>query len=133
MPRSDFAWVNFDHTFNAGSPSADRSFNVEGVPVPASLPDAPGNAQAVGYVLVQALDAEKPGATVSDHRIQINGVDLPSFDVPVEGGAWQTWMDRIPPNVLKGNSVNRITIIGSASDPDGFHVANVAVHWREQG
>ena len=131
MPRSDFAWVNFDHTFTAGSPSADRAFQVEGVPVPASPPGQ--NVAAAGYVLVQALDVENTaGGAESTHEISINGTALPSFDLPVEGGAWQTWMDRIPPGILVSGA-NRIRITRGAGDADGFRVANVVVHWREQG
>jgi hypothetical protein len=130
MPRSDFAWVNFDHTFTAASPSADRTFQVEGLPVPASPPGQ--NVAATGYVLVQALDVENTaGGTESTHEISINGTALPSFDLPVEGGAWQTWMDRIPPGVLVPGA-NRIRITRGPAE-DGFRVANVVVHWREQG
>jgi len=133
MPRSDFAWVNFDHNFTAATPTATRTFQVDSPPVLASPDDANRNGQAVGYVLVQALDVENSGgAPESQHRIQINAVDLPAFDLPVESGAWQTWMDRIPPEVLNAGN-NGLTIVHGGGDGDGFRVANVAVHWREQG
>lgn len=125
MPRSDFAWVNFDHTFTATEPQATKSFTVEGSPLAASGPGSPGHAQAVGYLLIQAFDVESP-----NHQVQINGKDLPSFDLPPENAAWQTWMDRIPPGFLQQGD-NRLTIRRSGDNI--FHVANVAVHWREAG
>ena len=129
MTQTDFAWVNFNHTFTAAAPLATRNFEVDNAPIAANPPD--GAVRAVGYVLVQAFDVENSaGPQQSQHRIQINGVDLPDFDVPVEGGAWQTWMDHIPPGVLVvGN--NSIRILHGGADADGFRVANVAVHWRE--
>lgn len=132
MTSSDFAWVNFDHVFTPNSPTATRTFQVDGVPVAANPNDVASNAKAEGYVLVQALDVENSsGSTESLHRIQINGTDLPAFDIPVEGRAWQTWMDRIPPGLLKFGD-NRITVIRGGNDADNFRVANIAVHWREK-
>ena len=133
MARSDFQWVNFDHTFTPGGAAAvaTRSFRVDSPPIPAS--PAGQDIAAVGYVLVQALDVERAGGgPESQHRIQINGTDLPAFDLPNEGGAWQTWMDRIPPGLLQVGD-NRLTIRHGGNDNDGFRVANVAVHWRENG
>ena len=128
MTQSDFAWVNFNHTFNSAAPTATRNFQVENAPIPAN---PPGNVRAVGYVLVQAFDVENSaGPQQSQHRILINGVDLPDFDFPVEGGAWQTWMDHIPPGVLVAGD-NNIRIMHNGADGDGFRVANVAIHWRE--
>jgi hypothetical protein len=129
MTQSDFAWVNFNHTFTPATPTATRNFQVDSPPIEAG--PAGADVRAVGYVLVQAFDVENTaGPQQSQHRILINGVDLPDFDIPVEGGAWQTWMDHIPPGVLAvGN--NTIRIIHGGADADGFRVANVAIHWRE--
>ncbi|MBW4656478.1 MAG: hypothetical protein KME20_26045 [Kaiparowitsia implicata GSE-PSE-MK54-09C] len=117
MARSDFAWVNFDFQFNAQNPSATRTFNLEGNPL------GSGN----GYLLIQAFDVQG-----GNHRILINGRDLPSFDIPRQAGSnlWTTWMDRVPQNFLNSGE-NRITI--RRVDPDDFTVANVLIQWREQG
>ena len=123
MARSDFAWVNFDHKFDAAAPTATRTFTVEGTPVTTSNPKSPGNAQAVGYLLVQAFNVES-----LDHRIQINDKDLPWHDLPPEKGAWQTWMDRIPPGFLKQGE-NRLTVRRNADNT--FEIGNITVHWRE--
>jgi len=115
MARSDFAWVNFDENFSASNPQSTRTFNVEGTPI------------GTAYLLIQGFDIE-----LSMHRIQINAVDLPSFDLPPQEGnnRWTIWMDRIPTGMLHAGS-NRITIIRQTNDD--FTIANVAVHWRENG
>lgn len=117
MARSDFTWINFDFQFNAGNTETTRTFTIEGNPLNT------GN----GYLLIQAFDVEQ-----SNHRILINGQDLPSFDLPqqAEGSIWTTWMDRVPQSLLNQGQ-NRITIrrVGS----ENFFVANVVVQWREQG
>ena len=117
MARSDFAWVNFDFRFNPQNTENTQTFTIEGNPLNS------GN----GYLLIQALDVER-----SNHRILINGNDLPSFDIPQQSQSnlWTTWMDRVPQSFLRAG-VNRITIrrVGS----EDFFVANVVVQWREQG
>ena len=124
MTQSDFAWVDFNHTFTPAAPTATRKFQVENTPIPAGV-------RAVEYLLVQAFDVENSaGPQHSQHKIRINGFDLPDIDLPVEGGAWQTWMNRIPPGVLVVGE-DSIRIIHGGADGDGFRVANVAVHWRE--
>lgn len=112
MARSDYAWVNFDENFTSNNPQSTRTFSVEGAPI--------GNA----YLLIQAA-----GIQSSSHRIQINAVDLPSFDL-VPQADWRLWMDRIPPGMLHAGQ-NRITIIRVGNDD--FNIANVVVHWRENG
>lgn len=121
MARSDFSWVNFDTNFDAPGESATRTFDVEGNPF------------GTGYLLVQSLDLDTPQNTsVTPHQIEINGQDLPSFDLPTQEGnnRWTTWMDRIPPGFLQ-QGTNRITIRRVGADQ--FFIANVAVHWRELG
>lgn len=121
MARSDFAWVNFDVNFNTPNESATRTFEVEGLP------------SGTGYLLIQAQDLDVPqGGSVTRHQIEINGQDLPSFDLPVQEGnnRWTTWMDRIPGGFLR-RGVNRITIRRVGNDQ--FFIANVAVNWREAG
>ena len=117
MARSDFAFVNFDFQFNAQNTEATETFVIEGNPLNS------GN----GYLLIQAMDVEQ-----SNHRILINNQDLPSFDIPRQGqnNIWTTWMDRVPQSFLRAGN-NRITIrrVGG----EDFFVANVVVHWREQG
>lgn len=114
MLRSDFVWVNFDEQFNADNTVAHRTFFVNGNPLD------------TGYLLIQGFDIER-----GNHRIQINGVDLPSFDLPVQGGnnLWTTWMDRIPTGFLHAGN-NRISIIRNGAED--FTIANVAIHWRER-
>jgi hypothetical protein len=116
MARSDFAWVNFDFQFNAQNTQATRTFEVEGTPLN----------NGSGYLLIQAFDVER-----SNHRILINGQDLPSFDIPPQAGSnlWTTWMDRVPQSFLNPGQ-NRITI--RREDPEDFFVANVLIQWREQ-
>lgn len=118
MARSDFVWVNFDVNFDVAGESATRNFVVDGAPID------------TGYLLVQARGLNGGGAETL-HQIEINGQDLPVFDLPVQEGndRWTTWMDRIPPNFLLANQNNTITIrkVGA----DNFSVANVAIHWRE--
>ena len=117
MARSDFAWVNFDVEFNGTTTEATRTFTVEGNPLNS------GN----GYLMIQAQDVER-----GNHRILINGQDLPSIDIPVQGGnnLMTTWMDRVPQSLLNSGQ-NRITI--RRGDSENFTVFNVMVQWREQG
>lgn len=117
MARSDFTWINFDFQFNAGNTETSENFIIEGNPLNS------GN----GYLLIQAFDVER-----SNHRILINGQNLPSFDIPeqAKSNLWTTWMDRVPQSFLKQGQ-NRITIRREGSED--FFVANVVVQWREQG
>lgn len=116
MARSDFAWINFDFQFNANNTQVTRTFNVEGNPLNS------GN----GYLLIQGFDIER-----DNHRILINGQDLPSFDLPPTGNnVWTTWMDRVPQSFLNQGD-NRITI--RREGPEDFFIANVVVQWRERG
>ena len=113
--------MNFDETFTAANPQASRNFHVS-----VDLVDS-----LTGYLLIQMRDVDFNAG----HRIQINGKDLPSFDMPLQEGnnRWTTWMDRIPPGYLQKGS-NRLTIRRSGNGAsDNFTVANVAVHWREAG
>lgn len=114
MLRSDFVWVNFDAQFNAGNTQAHRTFFINGNPI------------GENYLLIQGFDIER-----SNHRILINGNDLPSFDLPRQGGnnLWTTWMDRIPTGFLRPGR-NRISIIRNANE--AFFIANVAINWRER-
>jgi hypothetical protein len=122
MARSDFVWIVVDESLETTNPFVTREFEVEGRPID------------TGYLLIQVL-----GVEVGVHRIFINDEPLPSFDIaPQEGeGRWTTWMDRIPEGFLQQGR-NTITIrAASATDriltvADPFHVANVAVHWRER-
>ena len=119
MARSDFAWVNFDEQFGSSNRTATRTFQIDGDPI------------GTGYALIQHFDVE-----VGNHRILINGQDLPSFDIPAQNTInhlWVTWMDRIPEGLLTRGE-NRITIRRVTSETtEGFFIANVAVHWRERG
>lgn len=120
MARSDFAWIPFFEDFNSGNTVATRPFQIEGTPF------------GDGYLLIQQFDVE-----VSTHRIQINGTDLPGLDLtPMPPGnpdrVWLTWMDRIPPDILRSGA-NRLTIRRSEQTDEFFAIANVAVHWRELG
>lgn len=120
MARSDFAWVNFDEQFNTSNPEATRTFEIDDIPI------------GTGYLLIQHFDVE-----IGNHRIIINGQDLPSFDIPaipqnrITNDIWLTWMDRVPPGFLRQGD-NRITIRRVTSQgTEAFRIANVAVHWRE--
>lgn len=124
MARSDFVWVNFDELFTDNNTAATREFTVQGNPISAG---GGNGVKAEGYLLIQARDVE-----ANNHRILINNQELPSFDIPSDANdQWFTWMDRIPEGFLKVGQ-NRITIRRVANN-DNFRVANVAVHWREQG
>lgn len=119
MARSDFAWINFDFQFNAQNSSVTRTFNIEGNPL--------GSGDA--YLLIQAFDVQG-----GNHRILINGQDLPQFDIVPQSSnnVWTTWMDRVPQNLLNSGE-NRITIRRVAPPEDTFTVANILIQWREQG
>ncbi len=117
MPHADFAWVAFDQQFNSSNPVATRNFVVDGDPI------------GTGYLLIQHFDVE-----VGNHRILLNGQDLPSFDIPAQSTIdhlWQTWMDRIPAGFLHQGE-NQITVRRVTSEAtEAFFVANIAIHWRE--
>lgn len=118
MARSDFNWVPINHNFTVSSPTITRQFPIEGNQGP--IDDA--------YLLIQVR-----GVRIGSHRISINNVALPSFDLPpapVESQAWLLWMDRIPPNTLRSGT-NRITITRSGNDD--FEIGGVVVNWRESG
>ena len=124
MPQSDFTWVTFDEQFTANNPVATRPFTVDDFVVDAHHDDASRTAE--GYLLILARDVEH-----GNHQFEINGRDLPSFDLPPDGdGEWQTWMDRIPEGFLRTGE-NRLTI--RRTSDDDFTVSAVAVHWRECG
>ena len=121
MIRSDFKWVNFDEKFTDANPQATRNFFIDGNPVD------------TGYLLIQIKDIDiHQNDSISQHRILINGNNLPSFDLPMQEGnqRWTTWMDRIPKDFLQ-LGLNRIKIVREGSS-DNFSVANVAIHWREK-
>ena len=120
MTRSDFVWVNFDESFNPLNNFASRRFWIDGSPTGA------------GYLLIQARDVDLPQASSeSFHRIQINGMELPAFDIPFQEGnqRWTTWMDNIPSGFLR-YGLNWISI-RRVSDVDSFDIASVAINWRE--
>jgi hypothetical protein len=118
MARSDFNYIPVNHTFTANAPVFERNFPVELSTGQAVVDD--------GYLLitVRSVDSES-------HRIQINGTDLSSFDIPLPPGnsdAWLTYMDHIQPNVLRSGTNNiQITRVGN----DDFVVRDIVIHWRE--
>lgn len=114
---SDYAWVNFDVKFTDSNPSASRTFNINDGIEP----------EFTGYMLIQAKDVE-----FGAHSIVVNDIPLPGFDIPTQAGNdhWTTYMDRVPPNVLRAGA-NRITINRNTSNDD-FNVANIVVHWRQR-
>ncbi len=125
MHRADFVWVNFDHNFAPGDVE-HRQFNLDAAPVEASaVPGLPSKARAVGYLLIQAS-----GVGHNNHQIEINGNDLPAFDLPAQSGPDRfLWMDRIPPGFLQAGN-NRLTI-RNVAPADRFRIDNVVVSWRE--
>ena len=116
MARSDFNWVPIGHKFTNGAPTVIKDFPIEGNQQP--IDDA--------FLLIQVR-----GVSVGTHRIQINGTQLAGFDLPPAPGssqAWLTWMDHIPPNLLKsGLNTIRIDRVGN----DDFEINAVVVNWRE--
>lgn len=110
MARADFTHVEFNHHFSAVAPEETRSLTIEGIP-------------HGGYILVQVADVENFAA-----QIEINGVDLPGWDVPPGlSNKWSLWTDPIPTGFLKEGD-NRLTIRSGGGD---FFVRSVWVHWRE--
>lgn len=79
-----------------------------------------------GYLLLNTFDVDN-----TQHRVQINGTNLPTFDLVQNAGAnrWQTRMDSIPSGILK-NGTNTLTI-QRAAGTDNFLVDDIVVHWRE--
>jgi hypothetical protein len=91
------------------------NFNIDGNPLD-------------GYLLLNTFDVDS-----DQHRIQINERHLPSSDLirKAADNRWQVRMDAIPDGVLlPGN--NTLTI-RRAEGSDSFLVAEVTVHWREEG
>lgn len=118
MARADFVFFSFDKQLGGGAgDQASKDFNIEGTPL-----------REQAYLLIQTLDVQS-----SQHRILINGKDLPVMDLPSHPapGIWQTWMDRIPPDVLKQGK-NTLTIIKQPGT-DEFQVRGVSINWRENG
>jgi hypothetical protein len=117
MARADFVFFSFDKELGGSEGNqASKDFTIEGTPL-----------RDQAYLLIQTFDVQ------SDlHRIVINGQDLPVMDLPAhpKAGVWQTWMDRIPPGVLKQGK-NTLTIIKQGSDT--FQVRGVSINWRENG
>ncbi|MEL6522426.1 MAG: hypothetical protein AAFQ66_15775 [Pseudomonadota bacterium] len=130
MLGADFVWLNFDHTFN-GVDSETRGFRIDEEPDTAA-PNTQ-NISAEGYLLIQAQNVGNDATRADDgnaaqHRILINGTDLPAFDL-VNANGLNLWMDRIPDGVLRRGD-NRLTIRSVGSD--NFRVLNVVVQWRER-
>ncbi|WP_298972824.1 hypothetical protein [uncultured Roseobacter sp.] len=117
MRQSDFTWVSFQQDFNSATTNASRGFKIDGTPV------------GVGYLLIQQFDVE-----ADTHRILINGKPLDGFDLARDktDRVWTTWMDGIPPGVLKRGS-NKISILRDAQASEFFRIGSVAIHWRENG
>jgi hypothetical protein len=118
MARADFVFFTFDKELGGGSGNqASEDFTIEGIPL---------NDQA--YLLLQTFDVQS-----DQHRIVINGHDLPVMDIAAHPtpNVWQTWMDRIPPGVLKQGK-NTFTVI-KKSGTDAFSVRGVSINWRENG
>ena len=129
MARSDFAWLNFDTEFTQPNQEATRTFFIDDEPVLASRPGQ--SVSSEGFIMIQAQDVGNSSTDEGDaitHRILINGVHLPSFDM-VDREGWNLWMDRIPKGLLKKGE-NRLTVRRRAVDR--FRVANIVVQWREK-
>lgn len=112
MARADFNWIPFTHTFTENSPTFTAHFPIEGTKDP--IDDA--------YLLITAH-----GVTFQTHKILINDVELPGFDMPLVDG-WQTWMDHIQPNLLQ-KGMNSVTVVRVGNDD--FSTKDMVVHWRE--
>ena len=113
MARGDFNWIPFSHTFTASSPTFSAQFPIEGNLNP--VDDA--------YLLITAHNV-----TIQSHKIFINDVELPGFDLPIHDPGWQTWMDHIQPGLLrKGTNSLRVVRVGN----DDFTTKDAVVHWRE--
>ncbi len=112
MPRADFAYITFDAELNAGNTNVTKSFQVDGPPLPGD-----------SYLLALTRDVSS-----ANHRIAINGQDLPVQDLRETDSGWATQFDRIPSGFLK-NGPNRITVTRVGNDD--FRMNTVVVHWRE--
>lgn len=131
MTNSDFAWLNFDEAFNAANPTATRGFRIDGVPVSATQENS--DITSEGYILIQAEDVGRDNTAKDDgdraeHRILVNGRNLPAFDMIAHEG-WNLWIDRIPEGFLQQGD-NRLTV--ARAPGDNFRIANIVVHWREK-
>jgi len=118
MARADFVFFSFDKKLGGvDGDQASKEFIIEGVPL-----------KEQAYLLLQTFDVQS-----SQHRIVINGKDLPVMDIPAHPApnVWQTWMDRIPPGVLQQGK-NTLTVI-KQKGTDAFEVRGVSVNWRENG
>ncbi|MEM9091988.1 MAG: hypothetical protein AAGC93_25040, partial [Cyanobacteria bacterium P01_F01_bin.53] len=76
------------------------------------------------YLLIQAR-----GVSSNSHQIFVNNKLLPGIDLPERSG-WQTWMDRIPPGLLRFGT-NSIRITRAIPSSDEFYINGVVVNWRE--
>jgi hypothetical protein len=113
MARSDFNWISFTHDFTANNPTKTVEFPIEGSKTP--VDDA--------YLLITAHNVSAQG-----HKILINNVELPGFDLAIHNPGWQTWMDHIQPGLLK-KGMNSLTVVRTGGDD--FTTKDAVVHWRE--
>ncbi|SFN17825.1 DUF7383 domain-containing protein [Nitrosomonas communis] len=96
-----------------GNETSLRKFTVPGVP------------SEDGYLIISAYDVQN-----SEHRIQINGRDLPNQDIPPSiGNTWKDTTDYIPSGFLQQGQ-NTIQI-QRARGSDNILIAFIIIHWKE--
>jgi len=117
MARSDFNCVQVARNFVNSNPDTIVEFPIEGSGDSSEIVDD-------AYLLIQAR-----GVSSNSHRIFVNNEPLPGIDLPERSG-WQTWMDRIPPELLRFGT-NSIRITRAIPSSDEFYINGVVVNWRE--
>src|SRR5262245_48317842 len=94
--RSDFRIVSINAHFgdDAGDIDTPLPFVGDEQSVTFTIDGQPG----AGYLLLNTFDVDS-----YEHRVQINGTDLPGIDLVQNSGAhrWQTRMDHIPSGILE--------------------------------
>ena len=79
------------------------------------------------FITLQVFDVQD-----SYHRIKINGMDLPGWDIALHGvnNRWYTWTDIIPRNYLRTGN-NTVQILRNTGSGDNFIINYVIINWRE--
>lgn len=99
LPESNFPFIGN---------SVEKEFHIDGIP-------------QEGYIIIQLYNVN------AEHRILVNGKNLPEHDILVNTKGWTIWTDEIPNGILvNGPNSIRIEAIGN----DNFAIRHIILQWR---
>ncbi|MBW7988880.1 MAG: hypothetical protein FVQ84_02505 [Planctomycetes bacterium] len=132
MARSNFTLIAFtehlgDNISDINAPSYDfkgnassiKKFDINRTPI------------GEGYLILKAFDVNQV-----NHRIIINGTDLPGVDIGIKpvskANLFVDTFDSIPEGILRKGE-NTVQIRLASGSKDNFVISMMIIHWKESG